>query len=92
MRIRQVVSAIAIALVAGSCSLGNPEDAAVINLFLDVSDAQLAVDEGCGRMEWMVLDWNRLAIHFYERMGARQLQEWLPYRLTRDELETLLTD
>ena len=45
MRIRQVVSAIAIALVAGSCSLGNPEDAAVINLFLDVSDAQLAVDE-----------------------------------------------
>ena len=54
--------------------------------------ARLALDEGCGRMEWMVLDWNHLAIRFYERLGARQLREWLPYRLTRDELTTLLSE
>ncbi len=36
---------------------------------------------GCGRMEWMVLDWNRNAIRFYDRLGARQLREWLPFRL-----------
>ena len=48
MRFRQVVSTLAVALLAGSagsCSLGGPEDSAVINLFLDLSDAQLAVDE-----------------------------------------------
>jgi hypothetical protein len=37
-------------------------------------------------MEWVVLDWNQLAIDFYERMGARRLAEWLPYRLSGDEL------
>jgi len=36
----------------------------------------------CGRMEWMVLDWNAGAISFYERLGAKRLGEWLPYRLT----------
>jgi GNAT superfamily N-acetyltransferase len=42
-----------------------------------------AVRRGCGRMEWAVLDWNRLAIDFYERLGARRLSEWYGYRLTR---------
>ena len=51
----------------------------------------LAVREGFGRMEWMVLDWNEVAIDFYERKGARRLSEWLPYRMTRDGMIDLLT-
>lgn len=43
----------------------------------------------CGRMEWQVLDWNDNAIKFYERLGARRLKEWLPYRLTMAELAEL---
>src|SRR5215216_5011297 len=45
-----------------------------------------AVRRGCGRMEWMVLDWNRLAIDFYEKLGARHMKEWYTYRLTADQL------
>lgn len=36
---------------------------------------------GCGRMEWEVLDWNKNAIRFYEKLGARQLKTWLGFRL-----------
>jgi len=49
-----------------------------------------AEQRGCGRMEWSVLDWNALAIGFYERLGARRLDEWLPYRLTREDMARLL--
>ena len=35
----------------------------------------------CGRMEWVVLDWNKNAIQFYNTLGAQQLKEWLPFRL-----------
>ena len=49
--------------------------------------AREAVRRGCGRMEWVVLDWNQLAIDFYERMGARRLDEWYTYRLAGEELE-----
>ena len=45
---------------------------------------------GCGRMEWVVLDWNTNAIRFYERLGARQLREWLPFRLERNHFRRLL--
>lgn len=45
-----------------------------------------AVEEGCGRMEWVVLDWNQPAIDFYERLGGRRLGEWHTYRLTRDQM------
>jgi GNAT superfamily N-acetyltransferase len=48
-----------------------------------------AVRRGCGRMEWAVLDWNQLAIDFYEKLGARRLAEWFTYRLTADELRQL---
>lgn len=48
-----------------------------------------AVREGCGRMEWVVLDWNRLAIDFYDRLGATRMAEWYPYRLDRAQLETV---
>jgi GNAT superfamily N-acetyltransferase len=49
-----------------------------------------AHDRGCGRMEWTVLDWNQLAIDFYERYGSRRMKEWLPYRLVRADMERLL--
>ena len=45
-----------------------------------------ALRRGCGRMEWVVLDWNQLAIDFYEKLGARHLREWYTYRLSADEL------
>jgi GNAT superfamily N-acetyltransferase len=45
---------------------------------------------GCGRMEWSVLDWNQLAIDFYEHYGAQRMREWLPYRLVRTDMERLL--
>lgn len=41
----------------------------------------------CGRMEWVCLDWNRLAIDFYERRGAQHLDEWRYYRLDKAALE-----
>ncbi len=48
-----------------------------------------AVRRGCGRMDWVVLDWNRLAIDFYEKLGARHLAEWHTYRLTADQLREI---
>ncbi len=44
--------------------------------------ARVAVQRGCGRMEWTVLDWNRPAIRFYRRLGAELHREWLLTRLT----------
>jgi len=46
---------------------------------------------GCGRMEWSVLDWNQLAIDFYERFGAQHMKEWQPYRLVRADMERILS-
>ena len=51
--------------------------------------AQVAVDRGCGRLEWSVLDWNRDAIGFYERLGAKPNSEWTVYRLTGEPLHAL---
>ena len=51
--------------------------------------ARLAVERGCGRLEWAVLDWNRDAIGFYERLGARPNSEWTVYRLTGEALTGL---
>jgi GNAT superfamily N-acetyltransferase len=51
--------------------------------------AKLAVGRGCGRLEWSVLDWNELAIGFYEKLGARPMDEWTIYRLTGDPLKRL---
>jgi GNAT superfamily N-acetyltransferase len=44
--------------------------------------AQLAVERGCGRFEWSVLDWNENAIRFYERLGAKLLPDWRICRVT----------
>ncbi|MGP8124785.1 MAG: N-acetyltransferase family protein [Nitrososphaerales archaeon] len=46
-----------------------------------------AVKQDCGRMEWAVLGWNKKAIGFYEKLGAKRLTGWHFYRLTRDELK-----
>jgi GNAT superfamily N-acetyltransferase len=51
--------------------------------------AGIAVDRGCGRMEWTVLDWNAPAIGFYERIGARRMAEWNLYRMTGAQLDAL---
>jgi GNAT superfamily N-acetyltransferase len=45
---------------------------------------------GCGRMEWSVLDWNRLAIDFYKGMGASHMKEWQVFRLVRTDMERIL--
>ena len=49
-----------------------------------------AYRRGCGRTEWMVLDWNQLALDFYDRMSARRLKEWLPFRMDRKQMKTVL--
>ena len=51
--------------------------------------AKIARDRGCGRMEWAVLDWNEPAIKFYRALGAKPMNEWTVFRLTRDEIAKL---
>jgi GNAT superfamily N-acetyltransferase len=51
--------------------------------------AQIAVERDCGRLEWAVLDWNKDAIGFYERLGAKPNDEWTVYRLAGDPLRSL---
>jgi GNAT superfamily N-acetyltransferase len=51
--------------------------------------ARIAVRRGCGRMEWTVLDWNRPAIGFYKRLGARLRRDWILTRLTGAPLRRL---
>jgi GNAT superfamily N-acetyltransferase len=51
--------------------------------------AKVARDRGCGRMEWAVLDWNEPAIKFYRTLGAKPMEEWTVFRLTRDGIAML---
>jgi GNAT superfamily N-acetyltransferase len=51
--------------------------------------ARIAVQRGCGRLEWSTLDWNRPAIDFYLRLGAVAMSEWDLYRLTGAALDRL---
>lgn len=51
--------------------------------------ARLAVERGCGRFEWSVLDWNRSAMDFYESLGARQMEAWRLCRVSGDDLVRL---
>jgi GNAT superfamily N-acetyltransferase len=50
---------------------------------------RLAVERGCGRLEWSVLDWNEPSIAFYKSLGATPMDEWTVYRLTGDALSAL---
>lgn len=51
--------------------------------------ARLAVERGCARMEWMVLDWNEPAIGFYKKLGATALDEFTMFRLGERGLREL---
>ncbi|KJH72811.1 GNAT family N-acetyltransferase [Aliterella atlantica] len=51
--------------------------------------ANLAVERGCGRLEWSVLDWNADAIAFYEQIGAMVLPDWRICRITGDAIEQM---
>jgi GNAT superfamily N-acetyltransferase len=54
--------------------------------------ARLAVERGCGRFEWAVLDWNEQAIGFYRALGATVLSDWRIARVTGDALAALATE
>lgn len=51
--------------------------------------AAVAVESGCGRMKWSVLDWNEPAIEFYRAMGAQFMDEWRDVRLSGNALNRL---
>jgi len=51
--------------------------------------AKIAVERGCGRLEWACLDWNRPSIDFYLSLGAAPMDEWTTYRLTGVTLQKL---
>lgn len=51
--------------------------------------AKQAVELGCPRFEWIVLDWNKPSIDFYKAMGAKLLDEWTVFRLENQELKNL---
>jgi GNAT superfamily N-acetyltransferase len=53
--------------------------------------AAIAVQEGCPRLEWAVLNWNTPAIDFYNAIGARPMSDWTTMRLTAPALTTLAT-
>ena len=51
--------------------------------------AHLALERGCGRLEWSVLDWNEPSIGFYRQLGAVAMEDWTVYRVSGDALRKL---
>ncbi len=51
--------------------------------------ASLCIERNCTHLEWNVLDWNEGAIRFYERIGAKLQRDWIPVRITGDQLQEL---
>lgn len=51
--------------------------------------AKIAVERGCGRLEWWCLDWNRPSIDFYLSLGAEPMKDWTVYRIAGETLENL---
>lgn len=51
--------------------------------------AEIAVDRGCGRLEWVCLDWNQPSIDFYRSLGAVPMDDWTIYRLEGETLHGL---
>ena len=51
--------------------------------------ARIAVERGCGRLEWSCLDWNKPSIDFYLSLGATPMSDWTIYRLTGDTLKKM---
>ena len=53
--------------------------------------AAIALEQGCGRLEWWCLDWNRPSIDFFRSLGAKPMDEWTVYRIDGDTLTQLGT-
>ena len=53
--------------------------------------AEIALNKGCGRMEWSCLDWNEPSIKYYLSIGAKPMDEWTVYRITPLELRKLVS-
>ena len=51
--------------------------------------ASIAVERGCGRLEWWCLDWNKPSIDFYLSLGAESMSDWTVYRIAGDTLKQL---
>ena len=51
--------------------------------------AQIALERGCGRLEWSCLDWNQPSIDFYRSLGAVPMSDWTVYRLTGETLDQM---
>lgn len=51
--------------------------------------AQIAVERGCGRLEWWCLDWNKPSVDFYLSLGAEPMEEWTVYRVAGDRLKIM---
>ena len=51
--------------------------------------ASIAVERGCGRLEWWCLDWNKPSIDFYLSLGAEPMSDWTTYRVTGETLKKL---
>lgn len=51
--------------------------------------ARVAVERGCGRLEWWCLDWNEPSIRFYRALGAEPMDDWTVYRIAGDTLRKL---
>ncbi len=54
--------------------------------------ARTALERGCARLDWAVLDWNKPSIGFYLGLGAQRMDEWTTFRLTGDALKRLAQD
>lgn len=54
--------------------------------------AAIAVERGCGRLEWWCLDWNTPSIEFYRSLGAEAMDDWTVYRITGETLSILAMD
>ena len=54
--------------------------------------ANVAIERGCGRVEWEVLDWNEPSIRFYKKLGAVPMDEWTKYRLTGEAIGKLAVE
>lgn len=48
--------------------------------------ARKAIDDGCMRFEWTCLEWNKPSIRFYEKLGAKPLHGWIPFRMEDQDL------
>ncbi len=51
--------------------------------------AKIALERGCGRLEWVCLDWNKPSIDFYKSLGAVSMDDWTIYRVAGDTLKQL---